>query len=78
MEFKSTIIFGKEEVIKIYQGETLTLDEITNHVKTYVFKSKEELDAFEFGINEGVGWRDFCIPEREFVNSNAIKKLINF
>ncbi len=76
MKFKSKIVFGKEQVIKIYQGKSLSTEEIKNHVKMYQFDSLEELNAFELGIHEGLGWWSYCIPKHEFKNPQKVNGLI--
>lgn len=59
------VIYGKEQIIKIYNNETLTDEEIKLNVKEYQFNSEEEKQAFIKGLNEAIGWIDFCIPELE-------------
>lgn len=59
------VIYGKEQIIKIYNNETLTDEEIKLNVKEYQFNSEEEKQAFIKGLYEAIGWIDFCIPELE-------------
>lgn len=59
------VIYGKEQIVKIYNNETLTDEEIKLNVKEYQFNSEEEKQAFIKGLNEAIGWIDFCIPELE-------------
>jgi hypothetical protein len=59
------VIYGKEQIVKTYNNETLTDEEIKLNVKEYQFNSEEEKQAFIKGLNEAVGWLDFCIPELE-------------
>lgn len=70
MKNSTKIIFGKEQVLKAYNGEPLTLEEEKLNVKTYTFNSNEELEAFKKGITEAVGWIEVCFPteELEIVN----------
>jgi hypothetical protein len=65
MNHTLTVIFGKEQVSKVYNKKTLTNEEIEMHVKEYLFTSEEEKQAFIKGLNEAIGWVDFCIPELE-------------
>lgn len=61
------VIYGKEQIVKTYNNETLTEEEIKLNVKEYQFNSEEEKQAFIKGLNEAIGWVDFCIPELEIV-----------
>lgn len=60
------VVFGKEQVKKLYEGETLTDDELCNNVKEYEFDTLAEKSAFIKGLFESLGWEDICIPEFEF------------
>lgn len=62
------VVFGKEQIAKIYNNEILSDEEIKLNVKKYQFKSEEEKQAFIRGLNEAIGWVDFCIPEFEMLN----------
>lgn len=62
------VVFGKEQIVKIYNNEILTDEEIKLNVKKYQFNSEEEKQAFIRGLNEAIGWVDFCIPEFEMLN----------
>lgn len=61
------VIFGKEQVVKIYNNIPFTTEEPGQNVKEYAFNSIEEKSAFIKGLNEAIGWLDFCIPELEVV-----------
>ncbi len=65
MKYTVKIVFGKEQVEKIYTNIPLTDEEIKNNVKIYSFTSKEEKKAFIHGINEAIGWTECYIPELE-------------
>ena len=62
------VIFGKEQVLKIYNNENFTEAELKTNVKFYVFHSIQEKLAFIKGINESIGWNVCCIPEFELQN----------
>ena len=65
MKHTLKVIFGKEQVVKIYNNTPLSDEEIKLNVKEYQFNSSEEKQAFIKGLNEAIGWVDFCIPELE-------------
>lgn len=65
MKHTVKVIFGKEQVIKTYNDEQLTDEEISLYVKDYEFDTLEEKLAFVKGLNEAIGWVEFCIPELE-------------
>jgi hypothetical protein len=65
MKHTLKVIFGKEQVVKIYNNTPLSDEEIKMNVKEYQFNSAEEKQAFIKGLNEAIGWLDFCIPELE-------------
>lgn len=60
------VIFGKEQVIKAYNNELLSEQEINIYVKNYEFNTVEEKLAFIKGVYEAIGWVEICIPEFEF------------
>ncbi len=61
MKYKVNVIFGKEQVIKLFRNESLSDDELSLNVKNYTFKSLEEKRAFIKGLDEAVGWTEYCI-----------------
>ena len=65
MKHTLKVIFGKEQVVKIYNNTPLSDEEIKLNVKEYQFNSAQEKQAFIKGLNEAIGWVDFCIPELE-------------
>lgn len=65
MKYTIKIIYGKEQVIKFYNNEPFSNEEKLNNLKEYKFNSKEELDAFCFGVNETIGWTECHILESE-------------
>tara|TARA_Y100000034_G_scaffold121147_1_gene165007 strand:- start:323 stop:535 length:213 start_codon:yes stop_codon:yes gene_type:complete len=59
-----TMLWG-EEACHVQKGE-IGYSEIT-----YSFKSKEELEAFMFGINETCGWLE-CDTKKYIVNGKEL------
>ena len=57
------VVFGKEQVQKIYNQQMLTSEEVSIHLKEYQFKTEAEKQAFITGLNEALGWTDYCIPQ---------------
>jgi hypothetical protein len=53
------LIFGKEQVNKMLSNTPLSEDEKIIHQKAFHFNSKEELMAFEQGLNEAIGWSEY-------------------
>lgn len=68
MKHTLEVIFGKEQVLKIFNNKPLSGEEIKLYVREYEFNSEEEKQAFIKGLNEAIGWVDFCIPEFEILN----------
>lgn len=68
MKHTVTVIFGKEQVIKINNGEELTSDELRLNVKEYSFDTENEKRAFIRGVDETAGWIEYCVPEFEFTS----------
>ncbi len=66
MKHTLKIVFGKEQVLKVYNGEPLTTNELNINVKEYVFNELKEKEAFIKGINEAVGWTEYCFLEYKF------------
>lgn len=60
------VIFGQEQVLKIRNGDKLTIEETNLYKKEFLFGSIEEKEAFIKGLYEAIGWIEFCIPEIEF------------
>ena len=65
MKHTVKVIFGKEQVIKVYNNEPLTDEEKSLFVKEYEFETLKEKLAFIKGLNEANGWLEFCIPDLE-------------
>lgn len=65
---KLKVVFGKEQVNKIYNNESFTEDELENNVQEYIFNSQKEKEAFLKGINEAIGWTECCFLELELCN----------
>lgn len=63
MSHTITVVFGKEQVIKTLNHQTLEADELQANVRLYEFGSIEEKLAFVKGINEAVGWTECYIIE---------------
>lgn len=63
MRHELKVIFGKEQVLKINLNEALTEEERKLFVKEYQFNSEEEKQAFQKGLEEAVGWSEFCISD---------------
>lgn len=70
MKYTLKIVFGKEQVIKVYNNELLTEEESENNLKEYSFTSIEEKNAFIRGVNEAIGWTECCMPEFELCTPN--------
>lgn len=68
MKHTLKVIFGKEQVEKTFNNKSLSDEEIKLNVKEYQFNSKEEKHAFIKGLNEAIGWMEFCISEPEMLN----------
>lgn len=71
MKYSIKIIFGKEQVDKYLSDIPLASDEKEIHEKEYFFKTKPELEAFLKGVDETVGWSEYCQVE----NKNSIVPL---
>lgn len=61
MSFIVEIIFGKEQVIKYRQGESLSDYEKLIHRKQYGFDTISERNNFYKGLSEGNGWIEYEI-----------------
>lgn len=67
MKHTVKVVFGKEQVIKVYNDESLTEEEQSLFVKIYEFDTLKEKLAFIKGLNEAIGWVAFSIPELELL-----------
>jgi hypothetical protein len=67
MKHSLKVIFGKEQVTKRHNNKPFTDEEIKLNLKEYQFNSEDEKLAFIKGLNEAIGWIEFCIPELEIV-----------
>lgn len=59
MKYLAEIIFGKDQVKKFHNNETLNDFEKIINLKKYNFESREERNAFYKGIGEAMGWLEF-------------------
>jgi hypothetical protein len=65
------IVFGKEQVLKLYTNQELSEREISENVRYYDFSTEMEKIAFIKGIEESLGWNAYCIPDFE-INTSKI------
>lgn len=63
---KLRVIYGNEQVQKIFANQGLTKRELKENERNYVFESELEKKAFIKGLEAAMGWNCFCIPELEF------------
>jgi hypothetical protein len=63
MKYSTTVIFGKEQVAKLFARVPFSEGEEAINVKKYSFATKAELDAFVHGLNEAVGWLECFVAE---------------
>lgn len=59
MNYLAEIIFGKDQVRKFHNNESLNDCEKIINLKKYNFESWAERNAFYKGIGEAMGWREF-------------------
>lgn len=71
MSYTVEIIFGKEQVIKYKQGESLSDYENLIHRKKYEFETLSERNYFYKGLSEGDKWTEF-----EVIKENYIKPVV--
>jgi len=69
MSYTVEIIFGKEQVIKLRQGNILSDYENLINRKRYEFETLSERNAFYKGLSEAEGWLEF-----EVINENQSKQ----
>ncbi len=65
MKHSFKVIFGKEQVLKFFNNESLSSEEIDLNTKEYHFNTAEEKIAFINGLHSAIGWVEFCIPEMQ-------------
>ena len=61
MKYLVKIIFGKEQVMKYHNNETLTDYEKIINVKKYTFETQLERNSFYKGIGEAINWLEFLV-----------------
>ncbi|MBR9833272.1 hypothetical protein GYB57_14100 [bacterium] len=59
------VVYGAEQVQKLYANQKLSQTELRENVKTYQFESIKEKNAFIKGMEEALGWNNYCIPATE-------------
>ena len=62
---KIEILFGEQEVRKYEQGTEFTDYEKILNIKAYYFNSELEKQSFIRGLEEGIGWNNYCIMDEE-------------
>jgi hypothetical protein len=73
MKYLVKIIFGKEQVMKYHNNETLTDYEKIINVKKYTFETQLERNSFYKGIGEAISWLEFLIIN-EFEEEDHIEE----
>jgi leucyl-tRNA synthetase len=75
MKYLAEIIFGKDQVRKYHNNETLNDCEKIINLKKYTFETWVERNAFYKGIGEAMGWLEFeVIKESEEKNGKEEKE----
>lgn len=65
MKYSIQIVYGKEQVNKIYSDIPLEDNERENNVKTFYFPTRAEKDAFVKGVEASIGWMECHIEDLE-------------
>src|SRR5690606_10887444 len=73
MKYLVKIIFGKEQVMKYHNNETLTDYEKIINVKKYTFETQLERNSCYKGIGEAISWLEFLIIN-EFEEEDHIEE----
>lgn len=60
-----TLTFGKEQVQKMHNGQSLTIAEKEQYVKIYSFNTHQEAKAFQEGIEAVIGWQEVYYEDLE-------------
>jgi len=55
------IVFGKEQVNKIFNNEKLKNEELEINTKEFSFETEAEKIAFCKGIEAAIGWSEYAI-----------------
>ncbi len=63
MKYTVKIVFGKEQVNKIFNNEKLNNEELKINTKEFSFETDIEKIAFCKGIEEAIGWTEYVILE---------------
>ncbi|MCC7534463.1 MAG: hypothetical protein IT246_11020 [Bacteroidia bacterium] len=63
MKYTVKIVFGKEQVNKIFNNEKLNNEELKLNTKEFSFETYIEKIAFCKGIEEAIGWTEYVILE---------------
>lgn len=69
MKHSVLVVYGQEQVKKVYSRIKLNQEEEILNKKEYFFNTKLEKEAFCKGICEAIGWLEYCIPEEVFEKS---------
>lgn len=66
MRHKLKVVFGKEQVNKVYSNVPLNSAECNLNIREYYFDTIEEKNAFCKGLDEAIGWLEYCLPDYMF------------
>ena len=73
MKYSTKILYGEEHVRNYLSGTPLTTQEISEFTKEYSFDTQEELNAFNYGMNEAYCWLEYCPIECENITKASCK-----
>ncbi|MFN8358230.1 MAG: hypothetical protein U0Y10_27450 [Spirosomataceae bacterium] len=60
-----TVLYGSDSVRKFYNREIFEESELALTLKYYEFKTKAELEAFIYGLEEAKGWYELIYFKNE-------------
>lgn len=68
MSHKIIVVFGQEQVNKIFEGAIFTNEEKEQFVKRFDFETLQEKEAFIKGMETASGWIDYFVIEENYLN----------
>ena len=68
MKFRTFILFGKEYTAIFKEDMVENFDKIRNDIRIYEFNSREEMEAFQKGVDEAIGFNDYALLEEDDVS----------
>jgi accessory colonization factor AcfC len=68
MKHRTFMLFGSDKCRIFKEDEVEKFDQIRSEIRIYEFATREEMEAFQKGVDEAIGHKEYAILEDDDVS----------